>query len=178
MQNGAHRRVSEMSLSNLQRSQSPISRTGTPLHHDPNIAPQHLFDGVALSDHVFQAPALPNLGSHPSPGSLGSFAQPSDSLLSVEQLIAQNTLLKTRVSELEVINMMYSDNENNLRKDRDEAVRAHEDLKRRFEELERSVQGSSDLPHPNKKARIEEVSQHAPDVVSPEEDPVPAFTNE
>lgn len=98
--------------------------------------------------------------------------------MSVEQLIAQNTILKTRVSELEVINMMYSDNENNLRKDRDEAVRAHEALKRRFEELERSIQGS-DLPHPSKKVRIEEdnTGQQFENTTS-QDDMVPALTNE
>lgn len=98
--------------------------------------------------------------------------------MNVQQLIAQNTLLKTRVSELEVINMMYSDNENTLRKERDEAVRAHEDLKRRFEELERSVQGS-DLAHPNKKPRTEDVGAEGQlERTSSHENLASAVTNE
>lgn len=119
------------------------------MHHDPNIAPQHMFDGVSLADHPFHTPALPNLGSNPSPGPMG------DGVMTYESLIAQNTLLKTRVSELEVINMMYSDNENNLRRERDDALNAQEELKRKVEDLERQVY-APELEHPNKRARIEE----------------------
>lgn len=151
MQNGAHRRVSQMNTQLYpERSQSPISRTGTPsMHHDPNIAPQHMFDGVALADHVFQTPALPSLGNHPSPGS---------EHLTYEQLLAQTTMLKTRVSELEVINMMFQDNLNNLSREKDDAVRGQEDLKRRVEELEHQAQMSLvdlDQPHPHKKPRLD-----------------------
>ena len=132
-----------------ERSQSPISRTGTPsMHHDPNIAPQHMFDGVALADHVFQTPALPSLGNHPSPGS---------EHMSYEQLLAQTTILKTRVSELEVINMMFQDNLNNLSRERDDAIRGQEDLKRRVDELEHQAQMSLvDLDRPHKKPRLED----------------------
>ncbi|KAK5072944.1 GATA zinc finger protein 3 [Lithohypha guttulata] len=155
--NGAHRRVSQMSAQvNPHRSQSPISRTGTPSMHDPNIAPQHLFDGVSLQDHTFQTPALPNLASHTSLGSLsGLNDRELDQPLSYEQLLAQNTVLKTRVSELEVINMMYSDNENNLRRERDEAIKVQEDIRRRLEELEHRIE-SSELDRPHKRAKLEE----------------------
>lgn len=149
MQNGALRRVSQMNTQLYERSQSPTSRTGTPsMHHDPNIAPQHMFDGVALADHVFQTPALPSLGNHPSPGS---------EHMSYEQLLAQTTILKTRVSELEVINMMFQDNLNNLSRERDDAIRGQEDLKRRVDELEHQAQMSLvDLDHPHKKPRLED----------------------
>jgi len=149
VQNGAHRRVSQMTAQfNLERSHSPISRTGTPsMHHDPNIAPQHMFDGVSLQDHPFHTPALPQLGGHPSPGSL-------DQPMTYEALLAQNAVLKTRVSELEVINMMFSDNETNLRRERDEAMQAQEAFKRRIEELEGHIQGD-ELAHTHKRARVD-----------------------
>ncbi len=125
------------------------------MHHDPNIAPQHMFDGVSLSDHAFQTPALPQLGGHPSPGSLVSLNDRQiEPPMAYETLVAQNAALKTRVSELEVINMVFSDNENNLRRERDEAIQAQEAFKRRIEELERHMQGD-ELAHPNKKARRE-----------------------
>lgn len=117
--------------------------------HDPNIAPQHIFDGVSLSEHPFQTPALPSLGSHPSPGSMAS------EHMSYEQLLAHTTLLKTRVSELEVINMMFQDNVSNLTRERDEAVKAQEELKRRVEELEQQVR-ACEPEHPSKKPRLDE----------------------
>ena len=118
------------------------------MHHDPNIAPQHMFDGVSLHDHQFQTPALPQLGGHPSPGSL-------DQSMTYDALLAQNAVLKTRVSELEVINMMFSDNESNLRRERDEAMQAQEAFKRRIEELEGQHLHGEEMAHPNKRARIE-----------------------
>ncbi|KAK5944502.1 GATA zinc finger protein 3 [Knufia obscura] len=161
VQNGAHRRVSQMTAQfNLERSHSPISRTGTPsMHHDPNIAPQHMFDGVALQDHQFQTPALPQLGGHQSPGSLVSLNDRQlEQPMSYEALVAQNAVLKTRVSELEVINMVFSDNENNLRRERDEAIQVTDHFKRRIEELEQQLQ-SNELAHPNKKQRVESPSE-------------------
>lgn len=134
------------------RSHSPISRTGTPgLHHDPNIAPQHMFDGVTLADQAFAgSPSLPplNLGQ-PSPNN-------TEASNSYEQLVAINANLRMRVSELEVINMVYSDNENSLRNERDMARLERDNLKRRFEALEKQVQDTAELAHPNKKQRVEE----------------------
>lgn len=126
------------------------------MHNDPNIAPQHMFDGVTLQDHTFQTPALPTLGNHPSPGSIASMNdRPSEAPMTYEQLLAQNTHLKTRVSELEVINMMYSDNESNLRRERDEAIGAQNAFKRRIEELEEQINNTTELEHVNKRARTE-----------------------
>lgn len=76
--------------------------------------------------------------------------------MTYEQLLAQNTHLKTRVSELEVINMMYSDNENSLRRERDEAIGAQNAFKRRIEELEEQLNNGSELEHANKRARTEQ----------------------
>lgn len=110
-----------------------------------------MFDGVSLNDHGFGgSPALPPLN-------LGQ-ADPSnlEGTPTYEQLLAANTNLRTRVSELEVINMVYSDNENNLRNERDNAVRERDDLKRKVEELERQLAGDNGLPHPNKKQKFTE----------------------
>lgn len=127
------------------------------MHHDPNIAPQHIFDNVTtLNDAAFAHAGLPPLMNHTSPNSLSAMGnQQLDTSLSYEQLLAQNTILKTRVSELEVINMMYSDNENNLRRERDEAMKTQDDLKRKVDDLERQLQYTSDLEHPAKKVRLE-----------------------
>lgn len=143
------------------RSHSPISRTMTPsLQNDPNIAPQHMFDGVILGEHTFQSPSLPTLINDPSPGSLSSINDRRlDPPATYEQLLAEHTALRTRVSELEVINMMYSDNENNLRRERDEALKGNEDLKRKVEELEAQLRQSQAFEHPIKKPRLSEPSE-------------------
>lgn len=90
-----------------------------------------MFDGVvSLPDNAFN-PALPALSQD-----LVALNDQPAMALTYEQLVAHNTALRTRVSELEVIQMMYSDNENNLRRERDEAIKGQEDLKRRIEQLE------------------------------------------
>jgi GATA-binding protein, other eukaryote len=117
--------------------------------HDPNIAPQHIFDGVNLAEQGFSgSPSLPplNLGQ-PSPTSI-------DAAGGYEALVAANTNLRTRVSELEVINMVYSDNENNLRNERDTAVRERDDLKRKVEELEKQLQDANESFRPTKRAKL------------------------
>lgn len=144
-----NRRVTHMAASvGSERSHSPISRTGTPGMHDPNIAPQHMFDNVHLGDQNFTgSPSLPPLNLGHSPSNL-------DSSGSYEALLAANTNLRTRVSELEVINMVYSDNENSLRSERDTAVRERDDLKRRVEELEQQLHEANGHP-PAKKTRLD-----------------------
>lgn len=129
------------------------------MHHDPNIAPQHIFDNVGtLNDSAFAHAGLPPLMNHASPSSLTSMNnQQLDAPLTYDQLLAQNTILKTRVSELEVINMVYSDNENNLRRERDEAVKVQEELKRKVDDLEKQLQLVSELEleRPVKRTRID-----------------------
>lgn len=90
-----------------------------------------MFDGVvSLPDGGFNS-GLPALTQD-----LVTLNDQPAMALTYEQLVAHNTALRTRVSELEVIQMMYSDNENSLRRERDEAVKGQEDLKRRIEQLE------------------------------------------
>lgn len=78
--------------------------------------------------------------------------------MSYDQLLTANANLRTRVSELEVISMVYSDNENTIRKERDRAVHERDELKRKVEELERQLQEVRDREHgleqPSKKQRL------------------------
>lgn len=148
-----HRRASgKMSSAISDRSQSPISRTGTPgLPHPSNIAPQHMFDGALHAD-PFHSPSLPNFAlRQPSPSAAssinGSHLEPP---LPYDTLAAQNTALKTRVSELEVINDLFRgrvgelesseqaarERESQLRAELDEVKQREAELKRRLEELE------------------------------------------
>ena len=117
--------------------------------HDPNIAPQHIFDSVHLSDqHFGGSPSLPPLNLGQSPAALEAAG-------GYENLMAIANNLRTRVSELEVINMVYSENENNLRADRDKAVQERDELKRKVDELEQQQRDTSDLAHPAKKTKLD-----------------------
>ncbi|MCJ1268505.1 hypothetical protein MMC22_008393 [Lobaria immixta] len=163
-----------------ERSFSPVSRTDTPTsHHPSNIAPQHLFDGVSLSEHAFQpSPSMPSLNLRaPSPGSTSSA---NDRHLEPPQtydgLLQFNTTLKTRVSELEVINdlfrgrvneleqsdanarraeAMQQESESQLRQLLEQTQARENELKRQVEELEREV---ADLRGPEPRAKRQRVS--------------------
>ncbi|KAI4257720.1 MAG: hypothetical protein LQ352_001560 [Teloschistes flavicans] len=133
-------------------SNSPISRTLTPAAHS-NIAPQHLFDGASLSDQGFSvSTSLPSFNiRQPSPGSTSSQHEPhAGSKSSHEHLLNENKVLKTRVSELEVINILYkgqvgeqdqkaTESEQQLRQVLEKVQQEKDELKRRVEELEQEV---------------------------------------
>ncbi|EON69785.1 hypothetical protein W97_09048 [Coniosporium apollinis CBS 100218] len=142
----------------IERSNSPVSRTGTP-GLNPNIAPQHIFDGVSLDGHGFHhSPSLPSFNlRQPSPSAAsinGSHFEPPPTY---DGIIALNTQLKTRVSELEVINdlfrgrvseleqgeqearrneMLARECESSLRGELEAARNRESELKRRLEEME------------------------------------------
>uniref|UniRef100_A0A093VXW7 GATA type zinc finger protein asd-4 n=1 Tax=Talaromyces marneffei PM1 TaxID=1077442 RepID=A0A093VXW7_TALMA len=169
---GYRRASRKMSPGHSDRSNSPVSRTDTPgmssLHqHNSNIAPQHMFDSVTLGDSSFNpANTLPALQlRQPSPGSTSSMI---DRHLEVPQtyegLLAANTSLKTRVSELEVINelfrgrvaeleqsdatarrseMIARDSEARLRRSLEDSQRREDDMKRRISELEQQLSDHS-----------------------------------
>ena len=179
------RRISHKSSGASDHSLSPISRTATPLHHQ-NIAPQHLFDGVSLTEHNFQhSPSLPSLHSlrQPSPGSTTSLVDRHlEPPQSYESLSQQNTGLKTRVSELEVINGLFKDrveelirnatNEQStnarLRQALQDAENRENSLKRKVDELEREnadLRDSDSLP-PGKRLRHSDMSEY-PDPPQP-----------
>jgi len=149
------------------------------MHHHPNIAPQHMFDHASLTDHVSsQSPSLPAMHlRHPSPGSTTSLndrhLEPPPTYEGLQQ---QNTTLKTRVSELEVINDLFRGRvheleqqdrrsvtiQEQLRQALDHSKQSENNLKRRLDDLEREVADLQDIdsrPH-NKRARISDASEY------------------
>ncbi|OKL58212.1 hypothetical protein UA08_06705 [Talaromyces atroroseus] len=184
----------KMSPGHSDRSNSPVSRTDTPgmsslPQHNSNIAPQHMFDSVTLGDQGFNsANTLPALQlRQPSPGSTSSMVDRHlEAPQTYEALLAANTSLKTRVSELEVINglfrgrvaeleqsdatarrseMIARDSEARLRRSLEESQRREEELQRRISELEQaaehsgsvSLQGNGSSEPAMKKIRLSDV---------------------
>ena len=155
-----HRRPSQRTSSSRcsERSYSPLSCSDTPTirHPSNSIAPQHLFDSISMPpEHNFQpSPSIPPLNlRQPSPSSLEP-PQTYDSLLQ------STTALKTRVSELEVINdlfrgrvaqleqaeekgrrkeLMQEDTEKNFRQLLEESQVREMDLQRRISDLQREL---------------------------------------
>ncbi|KAI9760388.1 MAG: phosphatidyl inositol kinase [Chaenotheca gracillima] len=183
-----HRRTSQKTSSGTSNgSNSPLSRTATPAnHHGNHLAPQHVFDGASLSDHGFHhSPSLPSLHlSHPSPGSTSSLndrhLEPPQTY---EALHAANTSLKTRVSELEVINDLFQgrvkqleQNEDRARRDEavrrdleeqlrsalDQTQRRESNLKRRVDDLERELSELRDSGPRPKKMRVSDIVDDRP----------------
>ena len=137
-----------------------------------------MFDGVSLTEHAFHpSTTLPALHlSNPSPGSTSSLndrhLEPPQTY---EGLLAANTTLKTRVSELEVINDLFRGRVAQLEQAdettrQDEAVqrnaqlqlrqaleqsqRREDTLKRRVDELERQVAMLRDTEPRSKRQRL------------------------
>ena len=179
-QNNNYRRTSQrVTAGDSDHSNSPVSRTDTPaIHHSSNIAPQHMFDGVTLSNHDFQpSPSLLNL-RQPSPGSTSS---QNDRHLEPPQtydgLIQANNSLKTRVNELEVINDLFRTEVSQLNMTRqaleqsqqreEQAQQEKNDLKRQVEELEHELDELREGSEPRaKRPRISEASEY-PDPPQP-----------
>ncbi|KAI9824434.1 MAG: hypothetical protein M1832_001969 [Thelocarpon impressellum] len=177
-----HRRTSQKTSSGTSNgSNSPLSRTGTPAF-TPNshLGPPAVFDGASLVEHGFHpSPSLPGLHlSHPSPGSTSSFTDRGhERPPTYESIVAANTSLKTRVSELEVINDLYQSRVTQLEQEAnarrgdtaqpesdpqqraalDEARRRESELKRRVEELERELADARDGGHRAKKMRLSDI---------------------
>ena len=109
-----------------------------------------MFDGV-LNDNAFHSPQMPNFALRqpsPAPSSInGSHLEPP---LAYDTLAAQNTALKTRVSELELVNDLFRGRvtelegsekaarsmEAQLRAELEQVKQRETELKRRLEELE------------------------------------------
>ncbi|GME41983.1 gata transcription factor [Neofusicoccum parvum] len=153
-----HRRSQKVSSGASERSTSPLSRTGTPsLHHPSNIAPQHMFDGVTLNGHEFHSPSLPSfMHRQPSPSASsvnGSHLEPP---MSYDGLATTNTALKTRVSELEVINDLFrgrvTELEQSEQRARQDEAHARDHEKRLQQELEESHSREAEL-----KRRVDEL---------------------
>jgi GATA-binding protein len=100
------RHSDRMSSGEHHRSPSPTSRNTPSLvaHHNPNIAPQHIFDNVSLAESSFQPAGLPTFAlRQPSPAHSVNAMHPEHAHPYSENHIS----LKTRVSELEVINDLF-----------------------------------------------------------------------
>ncbi|OOF99457.1 hypothetical protein ASPCADRAFT_40871 [Aspergillus carbonarius ITEM 5010] len=171
---GYRRASRKTSPGHSDRSNSPVSRTETPgippmqqphpqQQHNANIAPQHMFDSVTIGDHGLNpSNSLPSVQPRqPSPTATSAAVDRHlESPQTYDGLLAANTSLKTRVSELEFINelfrgrvteleqsgatarrseMIVRDSEVRLRRSLEEAQRREDDLKRRISELERQL---------------------------------------
>ena len=106
----------------------------------------------ALNGDAFHSPSLPSFGyRHPSPSAMSiSNGSHLEAPPPYDTLAAQNTALKTRVSELEVINDLFRGRvaeletseqaargrESQLKAELEDAKAREADLKRRLEELE------------------------------------------
>ena len=109
-----------------------------------------MFDGV-LHDGVFHSPSMPNFAlRQPSPGASSINGAHLEPPLPYDTLAAQNTALKTRVNELEVINDLFRgrvselenteqgarEREAQLRAELEEVKLREVDLKRRLDEYD------------------------------------------
>jgi len=140
------------------RSKSPISRTATPGLSNPNIAPQHLFDSVAMDGQSqFQSPSIPYSQFRvpsPAPSINGSHLEPPPSYES-------HKALQTRVSELEVINELFRGRVEELellaRETEAKARNDVEEAKRKIEELESELAEYRELGHKHKKVHLSDL---------------------
>lgn len=127
------------------------------MNHSPNLPPMHL-----------QRQPTPNRSTSPLNGHHQLAQTP-------EQLIAENSSLRTRVSELEVINELFRGRVNQLEQDEGNARRGEEmrrdsehallarleesqrrenQLKRRLDDLERELSEAKEGAPPAKKMRV------------------------
>ncbi|KAI1845752.1 hypothetical protein JX265_000069 [Neoarthrinium moseri] len=158
---------------------SPLSRTGTPSMYDPHLP---VFNGV--DGHQYQSSGLPQYplptgGSPGRPGSPMNGEARLDASETREQLIANNSSLKTRVSELEVINELFRSrltqleadqmSSDNFRHQAEEAARAEaeerqrrEDIQRKHEETQRQLDDSHRRENAFKR-RLDEMEQELKD---------------
>lgn len=117
-----------------------ISRSNTPglsAQHNPNIAPQHIFDTVSLTSDTFASPSLPAFALRqpsPSASSINGNATHLEPPQTFDALQAQHAHLRTRVSELEVINDLFRGRVAELEHGEQEARRAE---RMKDEEVER-----------------------------------------
>lgn len=164
----------------------PLARTTSPGSlstsayggHNPNIAPQHIFDTVSLTTDAFISPNLPSFALRqpsPSVASLnGTTNGNGDSTLSYDAISAHNNQLRTRVSELEVINDLFRGRVAQLEQSEQDARRSEKakdeelsqlqselramqaktvELEKRLAEVDRQ---RDDSGSPRKRQRIEE----------------------
>ncbi|WPG97864.1 gata type zinc finger protein asd-4 [Acrodontium crateriforme] len=139
-------------------SPNSISRTNTPGVHNPNIAPQHIFDTVSLPSDNFASPSLPSFAlrqGSPSASSLNGASQ-LDPPQSYEALTTQNGQFRTRISELEVINDLFRGRVSELEQSEREARKETDQHRQRLSWAETKLQEAE--------AKIEELQKRLADV--------------
>ncbi|KAJ5595986.1 GATA type zinc finger protein asd-4 [Penicillium hetheringtonii] len=144
---GYRRASRKMSPGHSDRSNSPLSRTDTPgfgsmQSHNSNIAPQHMFDSVTRGDNALNSSS--DLRESPGPQYLLKTR--------VSELDLINELFRGRVAELEQSDasarrseMIARDSEARLRRSLEESQRREEELKRHVSELEQQLGTTSSL---------------------------------
>ncbi|KAF1345279.1 hypothetical protein BDV97DRAFT_360763 [Delphinella strobiligena] len=182
-----HRRQSDrLPSGESHRSVSPLSRNGTPGMPNSNIAPQHIFDNVSLTEPNFHSPSIPSFAlRQPSPSAASLNGSHLENSHTYADSAANSSHLKTRVSELEVINDLFrgrvaelEQSEQAARRNADlardaaeryrldlEASMAREtDLKRRVDLLEDELNTYKNQPaHPGKRARLSDIVRDEPE---------------
>lgn len=184
------------------RSQSPLSRTGTPGMSAPNsnIAPQHIFDNVSLTEPNYHSPSLPSFAlRQPSPSTASLNGSHLENSHVYSESVTNSSHLKTRVSELEVINDLFRgrvaeleqseqaarrnaelhrDAADRYRIDLDASLSREKELKRRNDQLEAEIEAyRTQVAPPPKRARLSDIVRDEPEHslhTSPSRDPVPA----
>ncbi|KAK5128175.1 hypothetical protein LTR08_004079 [Meristemomyces frigidus] len=144
-----------------------ISRGNTPTglsnNSNLNIAPQHLFDTVTLAPDTFASPNLPAFNvRQPSPSvSLNGATSHLEAPQTYDALLLQNSQIRTRVSELEVINDLFRGRVGELENSEQDARRAEraidEENRRLKAGLEAANQRTADLQR-----RLEEMEGGEP----------------
>ncbi|KAI7483789.1 hypothetical protein KC351_g4922 [Hortaea werneckii] len=126
-------------------SPSGLSRSGTPnglTRQDSNIAPSHIFDSVTLPPDTFASPNLPAFNlRQPSPSatSLNGTSQ-LEAPQTYDGLMGQNSHLRTRVSELEVINDLFRGRVGELENSEQEARREANTKREENERLKSDIE--------------------------------------
>jgi GATA-binding protein len=120
----------------------------------------------ALSGDVFHSPSLSAFGHRaPSPANSSINGSHLEAPLPYESLAAQNTALKTRVSEMELINDLFRnrvtelENSENAARDTEAKLRAElEEIKQRESDLKRRLEEFEDESPRHKKPRFSDIS--------------------
>lgn len=160
----AVRRASQQNVNNG-HGDSPVSRTGTPNMYDPNLTAFHQDLNHFPADALQQYP-LPGGSPRAASPMNGDPQQPHEIPQTHEQLLASNSSLKTRVSELDLINELYRGRLTQLEQDQANADNLrHEAAQERMqrEEIQRQLEDSHRRENMFKR-RLDEMEQENQDL--------------
>ncbi|RYP35630.1 hypothetical protein DL767_003742 [Monosporascus sp. MG133] len=168
----AVRRASQQNPTNGHASDSPVSRTGTPSMYDPHLTAFHQDLNHFPPDALPQYP-LPEGSPRPASPLNGDQQQQPEIPQTHEQLIAANSSLKTRVSELDLINELYRGrltqleqdqaNADNLRHNAEVAAKEAATERMQREEIQRQLEESHRRENMFKR-RLDEMEQENQDL--------------